>query len=692
MATVQNPGDAPLQKPRKGSSNGDANAAKPTAPSPLVAPPLEQESTRTNARVGVIYVLGALLLAVNAYFGTYAYVVTQALLWTQTSLQRGPVVILAALVLLNFGLAKLAKRWALTQQELIILYAMLCIGTCSAGYGFVQILINHMSSPFYENYATGSSKFKDYIWPYVPEWLAPRDPEVINGFFRGNTTLWTATVLKGWAVPVLAWSSFIVAIFWTLFCATTLVRRQWVEEERLTFPLVLLPLEMTEAGGTGPFWKSPWMWAGFVVAGLLESVNFLNFMYPSIPSLALKPGMGANELGAVFTARPWNTMGRLTLAFYPFAIGIGYLLSLDVSFSCWFLYLMTKLATVFCAAIGLTDGGGASAWNRAPFIREQSVGAFVGVAIFSAWMARRALAEAWQEMIKPTGLDRNELMSFRTAIIGGIVGMLFLIGFLFAAGLSLPMALIFVFLYLCFSLTLARIVSEAGAGWAWAPGWSPAQFMVDSLGANHLTAKQMVMGLGYTSWTSDMRDNPMPQSMQAMKISQGAELNPRAFLKPLLFATVMGVLFAFWAHLDIYYQYGAATAKVRPALQGSGAARNAVGLIVTPTLQDVYGMGGAFFGLVLAVGLSMLRQIFPWWPIHPLGYALATTSSMEYMWCPFMLAWLAKRITLRYGGIKAYRAALPFFLGLILGDYIVPAIWGLFGMGTGYQMYMSFPH
>jgi hypothetical protein len=87
-----------------------------------------------------------------------------------------------------------------------------------------------------------------------------------------------------------------------------------------------------------------------------------------------------------------------------------------------------------------------------------------------------------------------------------------------------------------------------------------------------------------------------------------------------------------------------------------------------------------------------MRQQFPWWPIHPLGYALALTNSMEYMWCPFFIAWLAKWITLRYGGIRAYRAALPFFLGLILGDYIVPTLWGIFGMITDGQQYMAFPH
>jgi hypothetical protein len=387
-------------------------------------------------------------------------------------------------------------------------------------------------------------------------------------------------------------------------------------------------------------------------------------------------------------------MGRLTLSFYPFVIGIGYLLSLDVSFSCWFLYLLSKVAIVLCAALGLSEGGGTSPANRMPYIREQSVGAFIGVAVFSAWMARRALSEAWREATRPTGADKHEVMPFRVAIFGGLIGAAFMTAFLVAAGFSWAMSALFVFVYLCFALTLARIISEAGAGWAWAPPWSPSQFVVDAFGATQLSPKQMTAALGYTSWMSDMRDNPLPHYAESSKLAQGGMLSPRAYLWPLLFAMVLGTFAAFWAHLDVYYTYGASTAKVRPALVNGavGPARLTATLIATPTLQDWPGLGAVGFGAVLAVMLSLARQALPWWPFHPLGYALATTQSMEYMWCPFFLAWGAKLITLRYGGIKAYRAALPFFLGLILGDYVVPTLWGLFGMTTGYQQYMVFPH
>jgi hypothetical protein len=642
-------------------------------------------------RPWVIYGLGFLLLLLNAYFGTYAYVVTQALLWGQTALQRGPLILLFGLICLNLLVGKGARRWALSQTELLTLYAMLCIGTCAAGYGFVQILINHMAAPFYSSYATGSSRFVDYLWPNVPTWLVPRDPAVLNGFFRGNTTLWTTQHLTGWAVPVLAWSAFIVVVFGTLLCLMALFRKPWIEEERLTFPLVLLPLELTQNGGRAPILRNRLFWAGFVIAGLLESLNYVSFLNPSVPSIPIKPGMGFNEIGPLLTERPWNAIGRFTLSFYPSILGIAYLLALEVSFSCWSMYLVQKALLIGSAYLGLSEGGGSGPANRMPYIREQGLGAFVGIALFSLWSARKSLKVALERSREGSP---DELLGARTALWGAGVGLAFLTLFLTVAGVGFWPSLTYVLVYGCCAVALARIVSEAGAGWAWAPMWGTGQFVADVFGQNHLSGKQVTMLIGYTGWMNDMRDNPMPHIAEAAKLTQGGGFSPRKLLTPLLFATVIGTMAAFWAHLDIYYTYGAATAKVRPALQNSatGPARQAVSMMISPLVPDMAGLGGAGIGALVAVALSLVRQRVSGFLLHPLGYAVGMTNSMEYMWCPFLIAWALKAITLRYGGIGLYRSALPFFLGLILGDYVIPALWGLWGMLTGYQMYMVFPH
>lgn len=651
-----------------------------------------QETAANGFSMWRVFWLGTLLVLFSAFFGTYAYVVVQALLWTQTSLLRGPVVILFLVVVLNLLVRRVARRFALSQAELLALYGMVCMGTCAAGIGFVQFLVNQMASPFY--YVSKNPRWESLLWPHIPAWLAPRNPDAIDSFYRGNSTFYQVPVLVEWAVPVLAWSVFIFAVFWTFLCILTLLRRQWIEEERLTFPLVALPMEMTDMRAPGSFWKNRYMWAGFLVAGLAESVNFLHFLYPAVPTLPIKP-IGPNMLDQNITAFPWNQMGQFRLAFYPFGIGIAYLLPLDMSFSCWFFYLCVKAANVGAAMLGYSEGGGGGAANRAPYIQEQSNGAFIALALLSVWMARRALARAWQEVKRPTGADGSELMSFRLAFFGGGAGLLLLVGFLVVAGVPVQVAALYLFLYFCFAVTLARIVSEVGAGWASASYWTATDMTTDTFGANTFSPRTITIFNGYAAWLSaDLRDNPMPQQAQIMKTAQLTGTSARRFLWPLVWACAFGVLCAFWAHLHVYYIYGASSSKVRPWLTSVAVQPflNATTLLGSPTQRDPAGLIAAAFGAVILLALSALRQWFTWWPFHPIGYALATTSSLDYFWCPFFLAWVAKAVTLRYGGIQLYRRFLPFFLGLILGDYVVPSLWGLGGMLTGNQQYMAFPH
>ncbi|MDW8289915.1 MAG: DUF6784 domain-containing protein, partial [Armatimonadota bacterium] len=51
-----------------------------------------------------------------------------------------------------------------------------------------------------------------------------------------------------------------------------------------------------------------------------------------------------------------------------------------------------------------------------------------------------------------------------------------------------------------------------------------------------------------------------------------------------------------------------------------------------------------------------------------------------WLWLPFLIAWLVKFFVLRYGGLLLYRRTLPFFLGLVLGDYTMGAVWSLIGV------------
>jgi len=69
-----------------------------------------------------------------------------------------------------------------------------------------------------------------------------------------------------------------------------------------------------------------------------------------------------------------------------------------------------------------------------------------------------------------------------------------------------------------------------------------------------------------------------------------------------------------------------------------------------------------------------VRNTWVSWPLHPIGFAMAGTGTMNSLWLPFLLAWAIKSATLRIGGMRAYRRAIPFFLGLIVGDFLCGAV------------------
>lgn len=640
--------------------------------------------------------IGCLLIPPSALFGYYGYLIAQAIHWSQTALLRGPIFVLFLLVLLNALFQRFARRLGLTPAELILVYAMLIVATAVGGIGMAQFHVTGLPAPFY--YATAANRWAE-LHPLLPSLLIVRDPQAVTEFFRGNATLYAGHVLRAWAVPVLAWTAFLGAIAWVMLCVNVVLRRPWVEGERLAFPLVALPLQMV-AGDAGvgpggrrtPFWRSKAMWAGFALAGALESINSLNWIYPAVPSLPIKP----TRLETLFVERPWNGMGMLAVAFYPFMIGVAFLLSLDVSFSCWFFYLLVKAQMVLATAMGFRESGAGAGLARAPYIGEQAAGAFLGLALFLLWTIRRHLLSVGRAAVRGRrkGGEAAELMSYRAALLGIVAGIGALTLFVVSLGLPAWIGLLFFLLYFLFQLIITRIVAEAGAGWTFAPAFNPHALFFATAGTSAFSQRELV-ALTYVQWIDmDYRDSPMPQQLQSMKMGQAVGLWTRALRWGMLLAILLGLLAAFWAQLHLYYEHGAASAKTRPWITSVGQQpfRALRSWIEDPVLPDWTALAAAGGGGMIVSLLAFARQRILWWPFHPIGYAVGSTASMDYMWMPFFVAWSLKAVILRYGGMPLYRASLPFFLGLILGDYIVPTLWAIWGLLIGAQMYMAFPH
>ena len=95
-------------------------------------------------------------------------------------------------------------------------------------------------------------------------------------------------------------------------------------------------------------------------------------------------------------------------------------------------------------------------------------------------------------------------------------------------------------------------------------------------------------------------------------------------------------------------------------------------------------------GMAIVVILHVLRTRFFWWPLHPAGYPLAVSFAIDYFWFTFLISWTVKAIILRVGQVRGYQRSIPFFFGLILGDFITGGLWMIYGVLTQQQTYMIY--
>lgn len=88
--------------------------------------------------------------------------------------------------------------------------------------------------------------------------------------------------------------------------------------------------------------------------------------------------------------------------------------------------------------------------------------------------------------------------------------------------------------------------------------------------------------------------------------------------------------------------------------------------------------GGLFVLAILAA-----RSVLPSFGLHPAGFFVAASYPMYTLWFSLFLGWVLKGPIVRYGGMKGYRAVLPLFMGLILGDCLNALCWVIVGLATG---------
>jgi len=515
------------------------------------------------------------------------------------------------------------------------------------------------------------NKYEANFFDHLPKWLYITDKEPLKSYYSGGSTLYRPEHLQAWLPPILMWVAFITVLLFVMLCINVLVRRQWQDRERLPFPVVQLPLEMTDPAGR--LFRNRLMWIGFSVAAGLDLLNGLNYLYPNIPVLIQTR---AYDLAPLITQKPWNAMGWTPISYYPFAIGIGFLLPVDLSFSCWFFYIVFKMQKVITSAM---------AWDATPdfpFINQQNFGAYIGLVVMMLWAGRNYLRELVRKISgRPSELDdRAEAAGYRTAFLGAILGIAFLVYFGWRIGLPPWMGILFFGIYFALALAITRMRAELGPPVHDLHFTGPDTTLSVALGTKGMD-KGTLMGLTTFYWFNRAyRGHPMAHQVEGLYLANRVGIESRKLFLCMILAGIVGAFSGFWAFLHLAYERGTTTQFHSGWWFGYEPFRRITGWIQSPTPANVGANWAMLIGFLFTIALMLMRLHYLGWPFHPVGFAISGSWSMNLVWLPLLISWLVKVLFLRYGGRRAYRAAIPFFLGLILGEFVVGSLWTLIGI------------
>lgn len=638
----------------------------------LIAPRPAATAERISRRAVLI---GLLLIPLNAWWFAQIEYVRYSDNCTTSALFFNCLAVLLLLVGVNRLLARWLPRHAFSRGELLTIYAILVVASALCGHDQLQILFTTIV--WVVPNATPENRWERDLFPHLPQHLVITDPAVLSPLFSGDSTLYTWSHVRPWLAPLGWWTLFALMLVWTLYCFMAIFRKQW-DRERLNYPIAGVPLEMTAPETV--IYRSWLFWAAFGLAAGMQLLRLAHNIWSGVPTI----NIGVYNYS--FKGMPLSAAGTIPISSYPFSYGLAYLLPLQLAFSVWFFMWFARLEMIASAMLGFTQ------FKRFPYIGQQGVGAYFGVALFVLYAARQHLRDVWEAAlggrrsagILPAGAANGcrleagappadtEPLPYPLAFWGFLAGAAGLVLFATASGMSLGTAIAYFGVFLTIVLTLTRLRSELGLPTIELYQVGADDILQNLVGGRAFAARDLTMMTLFFWLHRTHRQLPMPVDADMMRIGRQAPLDMRGLSKVVLAAAALAIVSAFWGFLHVTYQTGYDSAKFVGVIKwafGDDPWRKLATWLNSPRQPD-YGASGAYvFGMGFTLLLAFLRSQFVWWPFHPVGYLVSGSFGLFRLWLPIFLTWVVKSLLLRYGGLEAYRKAWPFFIGLILGEF-----------------------
>ena len=607
-------------------------------------------------------ILGTIAIIISAY---WVVGVENRIVYELTDFSIYPTVIfvLFLLALVNLFLSRFLKRLSLSATELATVYVMLSIATSLFGHDMMRQLIPMMTNPFW--FATPENEWKALFFRYIPRWLTVDDQYALSEYYKGQESFFTAQNFSAWLTPIIMWTIFLVVFLFGMLCINIIIRKQWTEHEKLSYPIIRLPLELS---GNPKFFTNKLMWLAFGIAAAIELLAGLKYLYPIMISPRIKV-----DIGRYLVGKPWNAMRPLHFNIYAFAMGLAFFTPLSLSFSLWFFHLFWKLQLALFSALGWRAGGG---WQG-----DQRFGAWIGIGVLALFTSRNHIKGTIVKLVKG---DREGGM-YRLAYFGLAFSALFIILFWYWAGSSPVSIVLYFVIYTTLSLSITRMRAELGPPTHELHDARPDRMMAMFVGSRRFGPADLT-NFALMGWMSyGYRCHPMPHQLEGFKMWERLKMKNSTLIIALVVASLVGSLASFGAHLGFYYKYP------NYAIWGVGPFNQLGQWISSPIPSDLTAIKQTSFGFGFTILLMAMTRRYLWWPFHPVGYAVGSGWAIGHIWFSVFISWLIKKMILSYGGSRAYRGAIPIFLGLILGQFFMGSLWSVIGVILNKNMYTLFP-
>jgi len=588
------------------------------------------------------------------------------------------------LLALNLRLERRGR--GLTPSELLTICCMGMVAATMQGEWLSGYLLGVITAPTY--FATTENRWEELLLQHIPAWSIVADRRATAGFYEGlpegGGIPWGA-----WGAPLFWWGGFLGAVMLANFCLVVLLRKQWMENERLAFPIAAVVLELTGVAGSegtlARLIRSGFFRGGFLTVLGVFCWNIATWFVKAIPALAVPMNTINSRVIRVGRGFP-----SFRFSIHPMTMAFGYFTKSDVLLSIGVFHLLAILQT------GLMNRFGFGVGESDPWCSfDAAVGwqSFGGMAVFVGWglyVARSHLRGVFRKAFTGRGEvdDSGELISYRAAVYLLIGCGAYAVLFLRLAGMGWGPLLTFWLATGVLYLGLARIIAESGLVYLRGPITAQAfawqVFGIAGMGP----ASAAGLGLTYTFFC-DAKTFGITALAHIPRLGVAMDTRRRRLLAPAVLlgglvgaAAVVGYILHEGYHTVGSYNFG--------VVSFNGSSDGAVGIWRLTASRILQGTAGTDWYRVRALGagaaftglLFYLRYRFPGFPVHPIGFTISASGVLSSSVSSILLVWLVKTLLLKFGGLDYYRRTAPLFLGMLMGylagvglGVVVDVIW-----------------